>query len=142
MRPPHRQLNHTSDLKVEIFGRTLAELFTNAAFCLFDLMLDRSQLKVTKTRIVELTAPNLAELFLDWLRELLFLFSAHSFAVARAELIEFSETEPFRLTARLHGEDYDPARHGLKIEIKVPTYHQYRLESTTNGYLATVIFDI
>ncbi len=142
MHPPYRQLDHTSDLKVEIYGAQLPELFTNAAFCLFDIMLDRSGIKPEKTRTVELASPDLAELFLDWLRELLFLFSTRSFAVARVDVTEVTEAEPCRVTAKLSGEDYDPERHGLKIEIKTPTYHEYRLESTNDGYCATVVFDV
>uniref|UniRef100_A0A7C4GEJ7 Archease n=1 Tax=candidate division WOR-3 bacterium TaxID=2052148 RepID=A0A7C4GEJ7_UNCW3 len=75
----------------------------------------------------------------DWLRELLFLFSAQGFVTGRAEVLEI---ETGRLTAVLHGETYDPARHGLKLEVKTPTYHEYRLEETAGGWQATILLDV
>jgi len=41
----YRLLEHTADLKVEIFGRDLPELFANAAFMLFDVMVDLKQVR-------------------------------------------------------------------------------------------------
>lgn len=160
--PQYRQLDHTSDIKVEIFGRDLPELFSNAAFCLFDLMLDHSKLSPDERREVRLESPDLSELFLDWLRELLFLFSTHGFAVSRAEVhirgpgpgVRVPEPEPripspdspppapHSLSALLHGEPYDQDRHGLKLEVKTPTYHEYKLEQTAEGWQATLVLDV
>jgi SHS2 domain-containing protein len=167
----YRLLDHTSDIKVEIYGRDLPELFANAAFCLFDVMLDRSKVRPDRTETVSLKSPDLNELFLDWLRELLFLFSTHGFAVARTEVhvstpppnpqsplsaagvlapatlclcgsTSVPRPNPHSLTARLWGEPYDLKRHGLKIEIKTPTYYEYSLESTASGYKATLVLDV
>ena len=142
MAPKYRQFEHTSDLKVEIYGKNLPELFSNAAFCLFDIMLDHTRLGTDRTEEVRLASSNLSELFLDWLRELLFLFSTRSLAVARTEIAELTETGTLQLTARIHGTTYDPAKHGLKHEVKTPTYHEYRIELTPAGYRATVVFDV
>jgi SHS2 domain-containing protein len=75
---------------------------------------------------------------MDWLRELLFLFSARGLALGSVSFSELTET---RLRALVQGERFDPARHGLKLELKVPTYHQFSLEVTPAGWRALVIFD-
>jgi SHS2 domain-containing protein len=134
-----RRLEHTSDIKVEIAGRDLSELFTNAAACLFDLMLDRTRVREQVSLPVELTAADLSELFLDWLRELLFIFSTRSMAIAR---VEIGSIEPARIKARVFGETFDQERHGLKVEVKTPTYHEYEIVKAKNGYKATVILDV
>jgi SHS2 domain-containing protein len=139
VRPPYRRLEHTADVKVEIYGADLAELFTNAATCLFDLMLDIKKVRKVQSVPVSLKSADLSELFLDWLRELLFLFSTRSLAVRRTEI---STIEPTQLTATVFGEEFDAERHGLKVEVKTPTYHEYRVEKTKDGYRATVIFDV
>ena len=36
----YRVFNHTADLGVEIYGKTVEELFVNAAFAIGDLMTD------------------------------------------------------------------------------------------------------
>ena len=137
--PRYRLLNHTSDIKVEIYGADLPELFTNAANCLFDLMLDRTKVNEVVSQRVYLEAASLPELFLDWLRELLFLFSTRSLAIGR---VEIGSLEPTRISATVFGEEFDAERHGLRVEVKTPTYHEYRIEKTEDGFRATVILDV
>jgi len=136
---PYRRLEHTSDVKVEIYGADLAELFTNAVACLFDLILDRKSVREATSIPVSVEAAGLPELFLDWLRELLFLFSARSLAIGR---VEVKSIEPTHISATVFGEEFDAERHGLKVEVKTPTYHQYRIDKTIEGYRATVILDV
>ena len=135
----YRRLEHTSDIKVEIYGADLADLFTNAATCLSDLILDLEKVRETRSVPVALESAELPELFLDWLRELLFLFSAHSLAIRR---VEISSIEPTKVHATVFGEEFDAERHGLRVEVKTPTYHQYRIDKTDEGYRATVLFDV
>ncbi|MBN2465355.1 archease [candidate division WOR-3 bacterium] len=139
MRPPYRLLEHTSDIKVEIYGADLKGLFTNAATCLFDLTLDLDKVRESRSVPVSLQSADLPELFLNWLRELLFLFSTHSLAIRR---VEIGSIEPTRLKATVSGEEFDQERHGLKVEVKTPTYHQYRIDKTAEGYRATVVLDV
>jgi len=136
---PYRKLEHTSDIKVEIYGADLAELFTNAATCLFDLILDLKKVRETQSVPVSLKSADLPELFLDWLRELLFAFSTHSLAIRR---VEIGSIEPTEVQATVFGEEFNAKRHGLKVEVKTPTYHEYRVERVKDGYRATVIFDV
>jgi SHS2 domain-containing protein len=135
---PWRLLEHTADIRVEITGQDIGALHANAAACVFDLMVGRQSIAAKATIEVVLESSGPAELFLDWLRELLFTFSARGFAVAHVELLEL---DPARLRARLAGEPYDPARHGLKLELKAPTYHDYVFEKTPAGWRAVVLFD-
>ena len=135
---PYRLLDHTADIRVEITGRDLPELFGNAALCVFDVMLDRSRIRPDRSTEVSLEAADTPELLMDWLRELLFLFSARGLAVAA---VEFTLLEPTRLRAVLASEPFDVERHGLRVELKVPTYHGYSLKETHAGWRATVIFD-
>jgi SHS2 domain-containing protein len=135
----YRRLEHTSDIKVEIYGADLSELFTNATTCLFDLTLGLKKVRETRSMPVSLQSAELSELFLDWLRELLFLFSTHSLAIRR---VEIGSIEPTKVQATVYGEEFDAERHGLKVEVKTPTYHEYRIEKTDEGYRATVILDV
>jgi len=124
---------------VEIYGTDLKELFANAATCLFDLTLDRKKVRVVRSVPVSLESADLPELFLDWLRELLFLFSAHSLAIRQ---VEIASVEPTKVQATVFGEEFDAGRHGLKVEVKTPTYHEYRIDTTDEGYQATIVLDV
>ncbi len=139
MKLRYSRLEHTSDIKVEICGADLAELFTNAATCLSDLILDLEKVRETRSVPVLLESTELPELFLDWLRELLFLFSTHSFAIRR---VDIHSIDPTKVNATAFGEEFNQERHGLKVEVKTPTYHQYRIDKTEEGFRATVVFDV
>jgi SHS2 domain-containing protein len=134
----YRQLEHTADVKVEIYGRDMAELFANAAFCVSDVMYEPESVEERMSRKVTLSAADASELFMDWLRELLFLFSNQGLAFCR---VQVDQVEPERLAATVFGDEYDMNRHGLKVELKTPTYHNFRLERLPEGFRATVVFD-
>ncbi len=134
----YRQLNHTADVMVEIYGRTAVELFANAAFCVADVMYRPDLVEEKETIPVTLDAADRPELFLDWLRELLYIFAVQGRAFHRATVEQLTD---YHLEASVRGERFDPRRHGLKVELKTPTYHGYRLEQLPDGFRATVVFD-
>jgi SHS2 domain-containing protein len=138
----YRQLEHTSDLKVEVFGDDLPELFRSAAECVSSCMLGDARVGEARTEHVGLAAAGPAELFLDWLRELLYLFSVKGMAIARADIARLGGNGEWRLEARVSGEDYSPDRHGLVAEIKAPTYHDYAFEMKPGACRAVVVFDV
>jgi SHS2 domain-containing protein len=125
-------------VKVEIFGRDRAELLANAAFCVTDLMVESRAVEAVEPVPVSLKSADERELLMDWLRELLFLFSSKGFVAARAEMLSVDETS---VSAVLHGERYSLAKHGLKVELKIPTYHEFSLERGDAGWRAVVVFD-
>ncbi len=135
----YRYLNHTSDLGMEIFGKDLPELFANACFAVFDNILDLSSVEEKETKTLTVNSQNLSDLFMDWLRELIFIFGAEYFVVKRVKSIELKD---YTINACLSGERFDKSRHRIKIEIKTPTYHMYKIEPTETGYKATVVFDV
>jgi SHS2 domain-containing protein len=159
----YRNIDQTSDLGVEIFGRDLPELFANASFTIFDNILHLGCVVARESRSIELKAGSLEELFMDWLRELLFRFSTEYFVVKEVSNVKIEggpgqaqalaagpqslgpgvcADAPWRLAATVKGEKFDPARHQVKIEIKTPTYHMFKIEREGAGYTATVVFDV
>ena len=136
----YRYLDHTSDLGLEIVGRDLPELFRNASFALFDNILNLDAVEPVETRTIELSGETTEELFLNWLRELLFGFATSYFAVQDVPVLTIAGNQ---LKAEVRGEVFDPARHRIKIEIKTPTYHMFSVTGDdTAGYKATVILDV
>jgi SHS2 domain-containing protein len=135
----YRYLDHTSDLGVEIYGKDLKELFANGLYVLFDNLTDIEKVEEREERELKITAEDLDSLFMDWLRELLFLFATEYFVGKRVKEIEIIENS---LSARITGEQFDPKRHPLKIEIKTPTYYLFEVKKEESGYRATVIFDV
>jgi len=140
---PFRPLDHTADVGLVIRGRTESELFANAAAGLADLMIDRAAVRERTVEEIAIDLPGspLDELLREFLSEILFRFHARKRVAARAEIVSLA---PGAIRARLHGEEYDRARHGGKIEVKGVTFHRLALErkAPAGPLEATVVFDV
>ncbi|MEE8360453.1 MAG: archease, partial [Candidatus Omnitrophota bacterium] len=62
-------VEHTADIGVKAYGKTLQELFANAARGLFDIIADLEGLKISTSIKIKLEAPNIEELLIAWLDE-------------------------------------------------------------------------
>jgi SHS2 domain-containing protein len=136
---PYRLLDHTADLGLEIYGRDLADLFANACFALFDNITDLSRVKASVARSLAVTGDDLPDLMVNWLRELLALWTIDGLLVASARVKAVSET---RLTAELACDVYAADRHDLKTDIKAVTYHQIAVTREAGGWTARVVMDV
>ena len=135
---PFEFFEHTADIGVHAYGRTLEELFINAARALYEVqgrfdLADRRMLKV------ELTATSLDELFVLWLSELLFHLSADGVCFTHFRL-QFTGEQ--KLTVQMEGGAVDFNHSEVFEEVKAVTYHQLSVKQTADGWMATVIFDV
>ncbi|MFH2098810.1 MAG: archease, partial [Pseudomonadota bacterium] len=80
-----------------------------------------------------------ADLLVNWLREILFLFWSEGLLVCQVRIQEVSGTF---LTAEILGETFRPDTHPVGEEIKAVTWHQARVARENNGWTAQVIFDV
>lgn len=134
----HEVFEHTADLGLRIQAENVNKLFAEAAVALRELLVNTPVAEASQ-RQVRLTQPDRALLLFDWLNELLYLFDAEQFLVARAAVSVQHDT----LEATLFGEPRDDARHQLEHEVKAITYHQLKCEPLPTGeWLAEVILDI
>ena len=134
-------LEHTADTGLIVFGKNRTALFSNAAFGLYDLMTDRKSIQKLRPEPVEirLEAENPAELFLKWLKELLFLFSSKKLILLDLNFEALSETH---LKCSAQAVRFDPKHDDQKIEIKAVTHHGFEYSEEGRPWRAKVIFDI
>jgi SHS2 domain-containing protein len=132
-------IEHTADFGLKVYGKNLAELFRNAAVALFENIGELRRVKSTKKIIIELKALNLDELFIGWLREMLYQFNGKEILLKDFKIKKISDTE---ISAEVFGEELDLGKHRLNKEIKAVTYHELSVKKTNFGYEAQVIFDI
>ena len=129
---------HTADIGVRAFGRTLEELFVNAARALYEIqgrfdLADRRMIKI------ELSADSADELLVRWLSELLYRFSTEGVCFTHFRL---RFIEPNKLTAQMEGGVVDFSHSEVSEEVKAVTYHQLSVQQTADDWTATVIFDV
>ena len=118
---PYKQIEHTGDVGIKIFGDTLQDLLINAASAMFDVMLEIAEHKTTIAEEIEISGDNLEELLVNWLSELNYIFITEQKVFHKFEIIRLKETE---ITATAIGEKFDPHRHKIKTEIKAVTFHE------------------
>ncbi len=133
--------DHTADIGVEIFGRTKKELFANAAWAVKDILFDPlgpgPERRLRKKITVE--GADVADLLVNFLREILYLFNGGAWIVLKSEVTECSNK---KLKAKLILEPYDQKKYFLKTEIKAVTYHEANAVRDKSGWKARVIFDV
>jgi SHS2 domain-containing protein len=132
---------HTADLGLEIFGADPQALFVNAGRALFEVLvpLEGQLPENCHLQRVEAQGADWADLMVNWLRELLYLFNGHQQVVIAIDLAYLAENA---LRATVTTTDFDPDRYRVEFEIKAVTYHQVIVAPCENGWRARVIFDV
>lgn len=135
----YRQLSHTADLGLRIWGATREELFENAGAALTAVLTDRRRLRRHKIEEITVEAPDLEALLVAWLNHLLYLYDVDAFLGRDFKVLELS---PLRLTAQARGDTYDPERHESRTAVKAATYHHLEIAQRSGRWAATVILDL
>jgi SHS2 domain-containing protein len=135
----YRQLSHTADLGLRIWGATREELFENAGAALSAVLTDRRRLRLQKIEKIMVEAPDLEALLVAWLNHLLYLYDVDAFLGREYQILELT---PQRLKARARGETYDPERHVARTAVKAATYHHLEIVDRKGLWEATVILDL
>ncbi len=136
---PFETFEHTADIGLVARGRTLEELFANAASGLVDLMVDPADLREETRLELTVSAPDREALLVAWLNELLYLLDAQGFVPRRSRILTLTDTT---LTAELRGERIDRARHHVRRMVKAATYHELRVAQQDGRWEARVIVDL
>ena len=132
-------IDHTADVGVKAYGANPSEAFKHAAKAMFDIITDNSEIANTGQYEIILEAPDLEQLLVDWLSELLFLNSANNlvFGFFKVELDKKNNS----LKATIFGEKFDLSKHKIGTEIKAVTYHMLEVKKK-KPYHVQVLFDI
>ena len=130
------EIEHTADLALRVYGRDVKELFANAAHGMFALMVEPSLLEEpTREREVSLERMDYESLLVDWLNELIYLHEVEEETYSQFAIETISPTE---LKAQVSG---GPTKSKTKA-IKAATFHELAIKETTNGLVATIVFDV
>jgi len=132
-------IDHTGDTGLDIRADSLEDVFRYGALGMFEIIAPGNDFKPREKMTVALEGADTEELLVNWLSELNVLLQTESFALAEIESLKIEHN---RLKALVSGEEFDPERHSMEVEIKAVTYHMLKIEKTTAGWTARVIFDI
>ena len=131
-------LPHTADTGIIAYGVTLAEVFENAAFGMFDLMFDLSAVPTERSRPVMAAGDTPEELLVAWLGALLAESEIHGLAFASFTVDRLEE-------GGAQGSAQGAPAAELELRgppVKAVTFHDLAVVEVPNGWWARLIFDV
>ncbi len=136
---PFEILEHPADVGFLARGRTLEELFANAALALMSLGWELEGVAERERREVTASGEDTESLLYDWLAAIL--------ALADGQRLVFKRFEVAALAAGsargwAWGERLDRSRHRGRTYIKAVTLHQFEVRQTPAGWTARVFLDV
>ena len=131
--------DHTADVGILVFGKSLAELFENAGFALFDIITDIAKVREREMRCITISRESIDELLVEWLNSLLYLHATELLLCNKFHVQEIAQQS---LTGEAWGEIFQDNRHVIKTEVKAVTYHGLRVYQDEGLWKATVVLDV
>ena len=128
-------LEHISDLKIIVFGRTKEELFKNTMAGMFEEARYEGEGKKTKKEI-KIISSDLSSLLVDFLSEVLYLSEVNHQVYYQIQFKKFTDenVEGILLGKKIRK---------IGVVIKGVTYHDLNIHQRKDGFWeATVLFDI
>jgi SHS2 domain-containing protein len=129
-----RELEHTADWELEVWGPDLPCLFEQAARGMYALKGSRLEPHPRIDRTLNLQAPDLESLLVAFLGELLYLEEVEGLGFDSFDL----QLKGTSLAARIGGA---PLKSRGK-DIKAVTYHNLAIRKTERGLEVNIVFDV
>ena len=132
----YKEVEHTADRALMIYGSDLEELLVNAAGAMNSLLVrENGEFCLQEKKSVQLDAIDSESLLVEWLSELAYWAETESLVFHKFDLHRVSPTQ---VKATVHG--HRATR--LENHIKAVTYHNLEIVQTDKGLTATVVFDV
>lgn len=140
-------ISHTADLQLEVYGKTLADLFSHAVIAMFQSIkpevsgcaYDENGLlvceKLSEQQKIFVQAQTKEELLVNFLSQALYLSDVHNQAYLAVKINEITE---IKIDAILFGVQVN----SFEEEIKAVTYHDLRVQQEKDNWVANIIFDV
>jgi len=141
----YEYLDHTADVQIHSWGEDLKEAFEQAGVAMFGYMTEIDKVDIVDEMEIVAEGDDLLGLLYHFLDELLFIFSAEPFFIARKVAITEFDLENFRLTATAYGEEFSLEKHPQGTEVKAITYSNmqvYNGDGENGKFELFVIIDI
>ena len=119
----YKVLDHATDAFIEVTASSLTEAFKVAGDSVVDTILDNSKIEEKEERNIVVMGKDLNYLLYNWLEDLIYLIITEGFAIKKLN-ITVEKNEEYTISAQIFGEDIDIKKHGFKVEIKSPTFHE------------------
>lgn len=132
-------VEHTADIGLTAYGKTLNELFENSAYGMFSQITDIEKVKPKDKVEVQVEGYDKESLLVNWLNELIYFLTTKKMLFSQFKIKKIRDNS---LSAEIRGQKIDCKKHLCHLEIKAATYHNLKISKTKEGYQTTIIFDV
>ena len=119
----YRHLEHSTDAIIEVTAPNLTTAFEVAGKSVVETIIDPSKIEEKTMKHLSITGKDRRYLLYNWLEEVIILTITDGFAVKRIS-VKIENNQEYKIQAELFGEEIDIKKHGFKVEIKSPTFHE------------------
>ena len=132
-----------ADVAFEAWGATREMLFSACAAALLRTMVLKPEEVLRRKKIaISMAHEELDLLLFDFLGELVFYKDARRLLLHADEVRINYAGGVFRLEALAWGEEIDPQRHKLLVDVKAVTLHRFRVVCVKGIWKATIVLDV
>jgi SHS2 domain-containing protein len=136
-------LEHTADVYVRAYGRTMEEAYENAALSMFETITDSNKIAQTQEETLDVEAEDQYALLYNWLEALLVKSETQNMLYSKFQIQNWKETaDTFKFSAKIWGETFDPTKHPQKVAVKAITYHRMVVIKEKEAVTLEFILDI
>ncbi|MFN3551388.1 MAG: archease [Endomicrobiia bacterium] len=134
-------IDHTADIGIRVYGKTLEELFVNSALGMYNVICEKFKKISPKQKYKNtLKAPDNETLIVSFLNDLLYQTFVNKLLFCEFEIKSFKSD--ISVTYICYGEEYNKNKHGHLIELKSATFHKIKIKKNSCGlFETTIIFD-
>jgi len=132
-------VDHTADISIKAYGKSLKELYESAAFGMFNILADLEGIRPSTGIELNLEAPDREELLIEWLDELLYNFYTKQIIFCEFDITDLTDKT---LSARVKGRFVGENKNRLKTEIKAATRHDLHIKKKDDIYEVRIVFDV
>ncbi len=138
--PNYKLIDHTADIGIIVYGRTLEDLFRESALSLIHLMFGvLPEKEDCEKKELTVEGIDLVDLMVNWLSEILYLFEGKRRIVID---VNIKSLDSEKIEAELDTVPFDEKKHEIQCEIKAVTYHQLEISEKDKKWEAQIIFDV
>ena len=123
----YKVLDHATDAFIEVTASSLTEAFEVAGYSVIDTILDNSKIEEKNERNIVVKGKDLNYLLYNWLEEIIYFLITEGFAIKKLN-VSLEKNEEYIISAQIFGENIDIKKHGFKVEIKSPTFHEMEIK--------------
>ena len=137
MQRGHRQLDHTADLALELWGESEVDVLLAGAEGVVAIMTEGGEVEEREHRRVRIEAVDREDRLVQWLNEIVVAAVSEGFLFGSAEIALDGATG---LSATIRGEPRAGER--VVAELKSATYHELELGEVGGMWRARVVIDV